>query len=644
MIREEETNILKTGILAAELLTSADYSGIVYGNLCRYLFQQLRAYADQLSLYIFDESTKVFNEEIICTDTGIVQGHDLVPLYQLPREVQKEGKVIITHRENHCRLMIPLTAGGNIFGMLTLDGGEPFSGSTEYFEMMGKAIAVGLRQLLKNRSDNRLLSFFNKTVDIANSFHLANSIEQLVKTFARKAVRYLNFDRVTVFVSRYTTHHHDYTFCATSWGKEKVLDRLDELPGSITEPTPVNKSTGYWFPLITNKSTVGYVLFDNLYSSYTIPKSYLLMLAPLCNQFAAAINNIHLIQDIQRAAQRDRLTDLYNRAYFEAMMSQMDREENYPLSFIIGDMNGLKITNDIFGHFEGDNILKEIAAILKSVCRKDDIVARWGGDEFVILLPRTNEKRAEAVIQAVKQKCIQNRNTKIQLSISLGCAEKKNGQTDLESMMKKAEERMYRNKLLERTYFRNTFIAMMREMLHKNCQEPEDHIDRLDYLAALLGKAMGLSGNDLEELRLLAMLHDIGKVAIKTEVLNKPEKLNREEWAEVRKHSEAGYRIAQSSPELSRIAGFILFHHERWDGKGYPMGKTGTEIPLLSRIIAVVDAYDVMTHERVYKKAMTHEEALEELKRNAGTQFDPEIVQAFLELAETSPISDQNTQ
>ncbi len=641
MKQAEANKILETGVLAAELLTSSGYSGIVYGNLCLYIFQQLHENLEQLQLYIFDESKKVFREEIVCTKTGIVMGQDLVPMYQLPEEVQKEGKAVRLYHDNRYRLIIPLTAGENLYGLLVLHGAEPWNENVRYLEMMGKSIAIGLRQMLKTHSDNRLLSFFNETVDIANSFHLASSIEQLVKTFARQAVMHLNFDRVTVYINSYTTHHRDFIFCVTSWGKDTVIDKIDMLPGPITEPLPVIGNTGYWFPLITHKRPVGYILFDNLYSHYKIPESYLHMLTPLCSQFAATVDNIHLIQDIQRAAQHDKLTDLYNRAYFEVMLNQMDTEENYPLSFIIGDVNGLKITNDIFGHFEGDVILKEIAHLMKSVCRKDDVIARWGGDEYVILLPKTNEKRAEAVIQAMKQKCREARGTKIQLSISMGCATKRNGAGDMQVIMKKAEERMYRNKLLERTYFRNTFIAMMRELLHKNCQEPEDHIDRLDSLSAAFGKAMNLSDNELEELRLLAMLHDIGKVAINPEVLNKPGRLNKDEWEEVRKHSEAGYRIAQASPELSRIAGFILFHHERWDGKGYPMGKKGTEIPLLARIIAVIDAYDVMTHERVYKKAMSHEEALEELKQGSGAQFDPEIVGIFLKLEQTTSFLQQ---
>ncbi|MBP7175188.1 MAG: diguanylate cyclase [Thermoclostridium sp.] len=644
MKREEDNEILEIGVLAAELLAFSGYSGIIYGDLCLYLFQQLGNHLERLRLYIFDEAKKVFKEEAICTSTGIIQGQDLVPLYQLPDEVQKEGKATQLYHENKYSLIIPLTAGKQFFGLLLLDYSKPWNYNVQYLEMMGKSVAIGLRQMLKTHSDNGLLSFFNETVDIANSFHVSNTIEQLVKTFARQAVTHLNFDRVTVFINSYTTHHRDFIFCVTSWGKEKVIEKIDKLPGDITKPLSILGNTGYWFPLFANKKAIGLILFDNFYSHYQIPENFLHMLMPLCSQFSATINNLHLIQDIQRASQRDKLTDLYNRAYFETKLVQMDTEENYPLSYIMGDVNGLKITNDIFGHFEGDVILKEIANLLKSVCRKDDLIARWGGDEFVLLLPKTNEKRAETLIREVKKKCREALGTKIQLSISMGCATKKNNSGDMQVIMKKAEERMYRNKLLERTYFRNTFIAMMRELLHKNCQEPQDHIDRLDSISAVLGKAMNLSENELDELRLLAMLHDIGKVAIRCEVLNKPKKLSKDEWSEVRKHSEAGYRIAQASPEFTRIAGFILSHHERWDGKGYPMGKKGSEIPLLSRIIAVIDAYDVMTHARVYKKAMSHQEAIEELKNGAGTQFDPEIVDKFLELEKTTSLLQKSVQ
>lgn len=632
MKTKERNKILETGVLAAELLASGGYSGVLYENFCSYLFNGLRSFLEQIQFYLLDKNQNVLKEEVVCSRNGAFQGQDLMPLYQLPGETEKLGKVVEIHDKKSYRLFIPLNFEDKLLGLLILTGNCPLTEHIACFETMGKSIAMCLFQTISSQVDTRIISFFNKTLDIANSLNVANSVEQLVIHFARQAVTHLKFERITVFINSYESQEQAFNYCITSWGREIEIKRNSDLPHGIKEPLPVHHRTGYWFPLLTNMREVGLVLFDNLYSLYPIPENYLHLLTPLCNQLATTLENIHLFQDIQRAAQRDKLTDLYNRAYFEMQIALLDREENYPLSFIIGDINGLKITNDIFGHFEGDVILKEIAATFKGVCRKEDIIARWGGDEYVVLLPKTDEKRAEALIQSIKQKCIADKNTKIQLSISLGCATKKNAQEDMSIIMKKAEDRMYRNKLLERTYFRNTFIAKMRELMHFQCQEPEEHIDRMDHLSGLLGKQMNLSENELEELKLLAMLHDIGKVAIRQDVLTKPGKLTKEEWVEIKKHSEAGYRIAQASPELSSLAGFILSHHERWDGKGYPMGKKGCEIPLLSRIITVIDAYDVMTHGRVYKTVMTHEEAVAELKRCAGTQFDPEVVDKFLKI------------
>jgi HD-GYP domain-containing protein (c-di-GMP phosphodiesterase class II) len=151
-------------------------------------------------------------------------------------------------------------------------------------------------------------------------------------------------------------------------------------------------------------------------------------------------------------------------------------------------------------------------------------------------------------------------------------------------------------------------------------------------LSVVIGTAMGLPDTELDDLKLLAMVHDVGKVAINSSILNKPDKLSKEEWEEMKLHSEIGYRIALASPELSQIADYILCHHEKWDGSGYPMGKKGIQIPKLSRIISVIDAYDVMTHVRSYKTAMSSRAALEELSRCSGTQFDPDIVDIFVKL------------
>jgi len=167
--------------------------------------------------------------------------------------------------------------------------------------------------------------------------------------------------------------------------------------------------------------------------------------------------------------------------------------------------------------------------------------------------------------------------------------------------------------------------------VYEKSQETEQHAERLAELSTRVGRMLNLMEKDLGELQLLGMLHDIGKIGIDDKILNKPGKLTEEEWVIMKRHPEIGYRIARASHKLARIADYILTHHERWDGTGYPKGLKGNDIPLLSRILAVADAYDAMTEDRVYRKAMSKEQALEEIRQNAGTQFDPLISNIFIE-------------
>jgi diguanylate cyclase (GGDEF)-like protein/PAS domain S-box-containing protein len=335
---------------------------------------------------------------------------------------------------------------------------------------------------------------------------------------------------------------------------------------------------------------------------------------------------------IKYLSYHDSLTGLYNRAYLEEEMHRLDTPRQLPLSIIMGDINGLKLVNDAFGHKQGDELLIHIAKILKESCRQEDIVARWGGDEFLILFPKTTNKSVLQVIQRIQNLCKTAENTTIPISLALGLATKETPDISLEVIISQAEENMYRQKLNESRSIRHALITFLEESLQETTQETKEHSKRLQEMAQQMGQVLHLSFHQLIELDLLARLHDLGKIAIPQNILNKPGPLSPEEWEKVKQHPEIGYRIAQSSPDLISIGESILVHHERWDGLGYPRGIKGEEIPLNARIITIIDAYDVMVNGRPYKNPMTPEEALNELQKNAGTQFDPNLVKLFLQI------------
>ncbi len=327
----------------------------------------------------------------------------------------------------------------------------------------------------------------------------------------------------------------------------------------------------------------------------------------------------------------DQLTGLYNRAFFEEELKRLDTQRFLPISIIMGDVNGLKVTNDAFGHLAGDKLLQKVANTLRDVCRQEDIISRWGGDEFVILLPRTSLSEGQIIVERIKKKFSKLRADPIKPSIALGYATKVEKAVDILKVLQTAEERMYRNKMVESKSARSSIIFSLEKALLEKNYETKGHIKRVKTLSRNLGKAIGLPDNDLVDLALLAVLHDIGKVSLPDNVLLKPGPLTDDEWKVIKKHPEIGYRIALTSDELVPIAENILAHHERWDGKGYPRGLKGEEIPLLARLLAIVDAYDIMTHERPYKKAVSKEEAIKELKKGAGKQFDGKLVKEFIE-------------
>ena len=325
----------------------------------------------------------------------------------------------------------------------------------------------------------------------------------------------------------------------------------------------------------------------------------------------------------------DNLTGLYNRSFLEEEKKRLDVNRNLPISVIMADVNGLKLVNDTYGHKVGDELLVRAGEILKKTCRKDDIIVRWGGDEFVVFLPWTDKEEAKEILRRIKNESENFQVESLPVKIALGSATKRNIDESLEDAFKRAEDRMYQNKLTESNSARSNIISALLGTLKEKSDETEEHAWRMTELSFKFGEVLDLCAEDLDKLSLLATMHDIGKVVIPEEVLKKPGKLTKDEWEKIKEHPETGQRIARTSESLIYISEEILSHHERWDGKGYPYGLKGEEIPYLARIISIIDAYDVMTNGRSYKKRMSKEEALEEIKACARTQFDPNLAVAF---------------
>jgi len=366
---------------------------------------------------------------------------------------------------------------------------------------------------------------------------------------------------------------------------------------------------------------------------------------PYCNRNGDVLGIITVGRDITERKQKenailylsyhDVLTGLYNRAYYEKNRALLDIKDNLPISIIVCDVDGLKLVNDSFGHIAGDTLLKTTAEILKKGCRECDIIIRTGGDEFMIFLPRTTNIEVEKILSDMYEQCRiakeQSNNDLHFPSISMGCATKKLESDSLNQTTKLAEDYMYQRKLLARKGVHSIFLNYIKTTIYEKSNETQEHCQRMIYLARKIGKALNFSQQELDKLELATSLHDIGKISIDLRVLQKNGKLSTEEWEIMKKHPEVGWRISQVVPELYPISDVILSHHERWDGLGYPRGLAGNDIPLLARIINIVDSYDAMTQERIYQKAKSKKEAIAEIQKMAGKQFDPNLTNIFIE-------------
>ncbi|MFA7560940.1 MAG: HD domain-containing phosphohydrolase [Candidatus Izemoplasmatales bacterium] len=364
-------------------------------------------------------------------------------------------------------------------------------------------------------------------------------------------------------------------------------------------------------------------------------------ISPIYNQDKQIIGIVDIARDITVPMEKqkeieyisihDFLTGLYNRRYFVEAFVDKDKPANYPLAIMMIDLNGLKILNDAYGHDSGDSALKQVASVLKDYASEKDTVCRIGGDEFVIISTKTNTETLEKTKELIRDKLAKLYVKNIPLSVAIGYEIKTTDSTTFEEIMKNAENQMYRNKVTEGRSIRNKSIVAILKTFTDKFEEEEKHSKRVSELCRKMGEALNIKSDDLKELEIAGLYHDIGKIAIPEKILRKPGKLTKEEFSIVKTHTENGYNILRAADEYSNLAEYALSHHENWDGSGYPRGLKGKEIPLYSRIIRIADAYEAMTSDRVYRKALDEDIAVEEILKGSGSQFDPKLVKVFIE-------------
>ncbi|MCD6482473.1 MAG: diguanylate cyclase, partial [Candidatus Izimaplasma sp.] len=389
-------------------------------------------------------------------------------------------------------------------------------------------------------------------------------------------------------------------------------------------------------------------------------------LQTIINNAAAIIENAKTVENIKKQSITDELTKLYNHRYFHDIVGKWISDKTYEkFSIAMIDIDQFKIYNDLYGHLAGDEALKRIAEILSKNAYEDDLLVRYGGEEFVISMPNIDGpialKAIERIRRAVEEEFLLSDDIKEFLTVTIGVSSFPKDGKNLEEVISKADKAMYYGKQRGRNkatlYLENQIVENETDEIKELIKEAHlqsiyalaatidakdhytyGHSNNVALLSAALAKEANFNEKEIETVRSAGLLHDIGKLGVPESVLSKGGFLTEDEMEIMRSHVVQSINIIKHIPNLLDTVPIIMSHHERYDGGGYPRGIKGENIPILGRVICIADSFDAMTTDRPYRRGLSIEQAVYELKKNTGKQFDPKLVEIFIKMINTGKL------